>query len=113
MATVLVTGASRGIGLELARQYTADAWNVVAAARKPEQSSGLRDLAKKYGAKLQLEALDVTSEESIQNLADALKGRAIDLLVNNAAIYPREGTRVGQLNYDSWGDALDANLFGV
>jgi len=113
MATVLVTGASRGIGLEMARQYAADGWNVVATAPKPEQSSGLRHLAEKYGAKLQLKDLDVTSEESIQNLAEALKGRAVDLLVNNAAIYPREGTHVGQLDYDSWGDTLDTNLFGV
>jgi NAD(P)-dependent dehydrogenase (short-subunit alcohol dehydrogenase family) len=113
MATVVVTGASRGIGLELARQYAADGWNVVAAAQKPEQSAGLADLAKQYGARFQIEPLDVTSDESIQNLADALNGRAIDLLVNNAAIYPREGTRVGQLDYDAWSDTLDTNLFGV
>jgi len=113
MATVLVTGASRGIGLELVRQYAADNWQVVATARRPEQSGGLNELVKQYGSNLQLQALDVTSDDSIQILVDALKGRAIDLLVNNAGIYPREGTHVGQLDFDSWGDTLDTNLFGV
>lgn len=111
--TVLVTGANRGIGLELARQYAADGWHVVAAARKPEESAGLKELAKKYGDALELVTLDVTSDESIEGLVDAMHGRAIDLLVNNAGVYPREGTRVGQLDYDSWGDTLDTNLFGV
>jgi NAD(P)-dependent dehydrogenase (short-subunit alcohol dehydrogenase family) len=116
MPTVLVTGASRGIGLELARQYAEDAtsnWHVVAAARKPGQSAGLTELAKQYAANVQLEPLDVTSDDSIQNLVVALSGRAIDLLVNNAGIYPRGGTHVGQLDFDSWGDTLDTNLFGV
>ena len=113
MKTMLVTGASRGIGLELARQYAADGWHVVAAARKPEESAGLKELAKKYGDGLQLVGLDVTSDESIEGLVDAMNGRAIDLLVNNAGMYPREGTHVGRLDYDSWGDTLDTNLFGV
>ena len=48
MATVLVTGANRGLGLEFARQYAADGWNVVATARKPEESEALRTLAARH-----------------------------------------------------------------
>ncbi len=66
-------------------------------------------MARSYNSK----HLDVTSEESVRESDDDLNGRAIDLLVNNAAIYPREGTHVGELDYDSWGDTLDANLFGA
>jgi NAD(P)-dependent dehydrogenase (short-subunit alcohol dehydrogenase family) len=113
MATVLVTGASRGIGLELARQYAADNWRVIGVARKPQQADGLAELAKKFGANLQIATLDVTSDESIHDLAATLNGRPIDLLINNAGMYPREGTHAGQLDYDSWGDTLDTNLFGV
>jgi len=113
MTTVLVTGASRGIGLEFARQYAADGWHVVATARQPERSSALHELATKYGTKLQLAALDVTSEESIEGVLDVMNGRALDLLVNNAGMYPREGTHIGKLDYDSWADTLDTNLLGV
>ena len=113
MGTVLVTGASRGIGLELARQYAADGWQVLSAARAPEKSMGLRDLSRAFGASVSLETLDVTSALSIEDLAERLRGRAIDLLINNAAVYPRTGTHVGQLDYDVWADTFETNLFGA
>jgi len=113
MATVLVTGASRGIGLELARQYVSDGWQVLAAARTPEKSAALRDLTKEFGDRVSLQTLDVTSDLSIEDLAGRLDGRAIDVLINNAAIYPRTGTHVGELDYDAWADTFEANLFGV
>jgi len=113
MGTVLVTGASRGIGLELARQYVEDGWQVLAAARTPEKSAGLRDLTKEFGDRVSLQTLDVTSDLSIEDLAGRLNSRAIDLLINNAAVYARTGTHVGELDYDAWADTFEANLFGV
>jgi NAD(P)-dependent dehydrogenase (short-subunit alcohol dehydrogenase family) len=113
MPTVLITGTSRGIGLELARQYAADGWNVIATARDPEDSEGLGALAAKYGEKLESYPLDVTDEESIEELADALDGRPLDLLINNAGTYPREGTRIGELDYEAWVETFHTNLFGV
>jgi NAD(P)-dependent dehydrogenase (short-subunit alcohol dehydrogenase family) len=113
MGTVLVTGASRGIGLELARQYVADGWQVLAAARAPEKSTGLRDLAKEFGDRVSLQTLDVTSDLSMADLAERLNGRAIDLLINNAAVYPRTGTHIGELDYDAWADTFETNLFGT
>jgi NAD(P)-dependent dehydrogenase (short-subunit alcohol dehydrogenase family) len=113
MATVLVTGASRGIGLELARQYSADGWEVLATARAPQKSAALLQVGKKYPAKILLKTLDVTSDLSIEALVQELDGRAIDLLINNAAVYPRTGTHVGELDYDAWADTFEANLFGT
>src|ERR1700722_6939073 len=113
MGTVLVTGASRGIGLELVRQYVADGWQVLAAARAPQKSTGLRDLTREFGDRVSLQTLDVASDLSIADLAERLDGRAIDLLINNAAVYPRTGTDVGELDYDAWADTFEANLFGV
>ena len=46
MPTALITGASRGLGLELARQYAADGWNVIATARNPADSAELQELDK-------------------------------------------------------------------
>jgi NAD(P)-dependent dehydrogenase (short-subunit alcohol dehydrogenase family) len=113
MATVLITGASRGIGLELARQYASDGWDVIASARSPEKSLGLTELAKKYGGKITLQTLDVTNDISIDDLTEELDSRPVDLLINNAAVYPRKGAHVGELDYDAWGDTFETNLFGV
>src|SRR3984957_7611982 len=113
MGTVLVTGASRGIGLELVRQYVADGWQVLAAARAPQKSTGLRDLTREFGDRVSLQTLDVASDLSIADLADRFGGRPIDLLINNAAVYPRTGTHVGELDYDAWADSFETNLFGA
>ena len=62
---------------------------------------------------IKLFALNVANESSVQALADDLDGQPIDLLINNAAIYPREGTRVGALDYDSWQETFETNFFGA
>ncbi|MGA2810286.1 MAG: SDR family oxidoreductase [Candidatus Acidiferrum sp.] len=113
MATVLITGASRGIGLELARQYAADGWRVLATARNPRGSAGLGELAEKHGGNLETHRLDVADENSVGTLAALLKDQPIDLLINNAGTYPRKGTHVGELDYQSWRDTFETNLFGV
>jgi len=113
MATVLVTGANRGIGLELVRQYAANGWSVIATAREPEKAVELNKIAAEHKSRVEIIALDVTSEDAVEDLAEQLNGRAIDILVNNAATYPRQGVRVGELDYDAWGDTLETNLLGV
>ena len=88
MPTVLITGANRGIGLELTRQYAAAGWEVIACCRKPKEASALL----KVKGKIELKALDVAKPTSITKLAATLKGRAIDVLLTNAGIL---GRRVG------------------
>jgi NAD(P)-dependent dehydrogenase (short-subunit alcohol dehydrogenase family) len=89
MPRVLITGANRGIGLEFARQYAADGWQVIACCRKP----GEADALKKVKGEVSIEALDVANDDQIANLAGRLKGQAIDLLINNAGVYgPQRGT---------------------
>lgn len=111
MARVLVTGANRGLGLEFARQYAADGWEVVATARNPNQSEELQQIAKQFPS-VRVHQLDVTDEESIQDLADALDGTPIDLLLHNSGVYPREGEEIGSIDYEAWQRALDTNLYG-
>jgi NAD(P)-dependent dehydrogenase (short-subunit alcohol dehydrogenase family) len=82
-AACLVTGADRGIGLAFARALTARGGVVIATARHPEKA---RDLA---GLPLRLESLDLADGWSIANLARALSGETIDVLINNAAIGER------------------------
>lgn len=111
MPTILITGANRGLGLEFARQYTADGWNVIATARNPASTDELKELAKKKN--VLLKALDVASEESTRQLAKELKRVPIDILVLNSAIFTRDGNKFGELNYAGWRDSFETNVLGA
>jgi NAD(P)-dependent dehydrogenase (short-subunit alcohol dehydrogenase family) len=82
MPTVMVVGASRGIGLELARQYAHDGWRVHATTRTPEQPGALGTLA----GDVVLHALDVRRDEQITALAAAVAHEGIDVLIHNAGV---------------------------
>ena len=85
--TILITGANRGIGLELARQYAALDWNVIATTRRPIDDPGTAEL-KAIAAKhpgVAIERIDVTDSAMIRSVAQKYKDQPIDVLVNNAA----------------------------
>ncbi len=111
MATVLVTGANRGLGLEFARQYAADDWEVVATTRTAGRSEELRELAKSYQG-LKVYELDVADDASIRDLAKGLKAKPIDVLIHNSGIYPRQGQKIGEIDYPGWRAVFETNVFG-
>ncbi len=82
---ILITGTSRGIGLELTRQALQRGDSVLAVARKPESSQGLTELKKQFGEKLQLLAVDVTEDNAPQKISEFV-GKDLDVLINNAGI---------------------------
>jgi NAD(P)-dependent dehydrogenase (short-subunit alcohol dehydrogenase family) len=82
MPTVMIIGASRGIGLELARQYAADGWRVHATTRTPDQAGRLGTLA----GDVVLHALEVRNAAQIAALAAAVEPEGIDVLVHNAGV---------------------------
>lgn len=112
MSTILITGANRGLGLEFARQYATDGWEVLAATRQPEKSADLKQLSAQHPT-LTLHRLNVTDEKSAQDLARKLDGKPIDVLLHSSGIYPRKGQNIGGIDYDGWREALETNLFGV
>lgn len=103
MSTVLITGANRGIGLEFTKQYAEAGWNVLACCREPQSASALQTIAKSH-PNIQIYTLDVGDFAQIEALATQLSNHAIDVLINNAGIYPGGGT-----NTDDWTSAFRIN----
>jgi NAD(P)-dependent dehydrogenase (short-subunit alcohol dehydrogenase family) len=118
MPTVLVTGASRGLGLEFVRQYAAAGWEVIACARDPHHATELAEVKRRAAGTVQIDALDVTHPAQVERLAGRHAGTAIDVLINNAGdIGPRGAHReqlhkqfFGSIDYDAWRHVLDVNL---
>lgn len=104
--TVLITGASRGLGLEFTKQYAADGWQVLACCRDMKSAEALKSLASLY-ENIQIYRLDVSDFNSITSLATQLKEHAIDLLINNAGVYP--DSRLGDTSEIDWLEAFKIN----
>lgn len=104
-STVLITGANRGLGLEFARQYAADGWKVIGTARSPEKAEELGSLP------VEVAQLDVADQASVDALAKSLRGRPIDLLINNAGIFPRVNT-IDAIDFDDYSRTLAVNTLG-
>ena len=83
--TALIIGASRGLGLGLAREYLARGWHVVGTVRGSARTP-LHELAEKAGGKLEIETVDITEPAQTTALRDRLAKRHFDLLFVNAGI---------------------------
>ena len=113
-ATVLITGANRGIGLEFARQYAADGWTVVATARDPKDATRLAELAKAR-KNVAIEPLDVTDQASVASLAAKYRDRPIDVLINNAGVsgdFRGPGQSFGSLDFPAADEFWAVNVMG-
>ncbi|MEZ5565387.1 MAG: SDR family oxidoreductase [Gammaproteobacteria bacterium] len=110
--TVLITGSSRGIGLELARQYAERGWHVIATARTPGKAKALQEIASRH-PNVTLEALDVTNHAQIDALAKKYQGKPIDVLLNNAGISGAdEMGSFGHLDYAVYNKVHAVNVIG-
>jgi NAD(P)-dependent dehydrogenase (short-subunit alcohol dehydrogenase family) len=117
MTTVLITGASRGLGLEFTRQYATDGCDVIATCRHPAAATALAEVARAAGARTHVEQLDVTDHAAVDGLAEKYRGTPVDILINNAGeIGPRDPglTRLpeqlfGTMNYAAWRRVLEVN----
>jgi NAD(P)-dependent dehydrogenase (short-subunit alcohol dehydrogenase family) len=110
--TVLITGANRGIGLELARQYAARGWQVIATARKPAEATALAGIARAH-SNLSIETLDLADHAGIDRLGEKLAGRPIDILIHNAGISGGVPAQIlGRMDYDVFRQVLEVNAIG-
>jgi NAD(P)-dependent dehydrogenase (short-subunit alcohol dehydrogenase family) len=81
--TILLVGASRGLGLAMAAEFLKRGWNVVGTVRGSARTK-LHDLADEYEGRIEIESLDITEPDQIAALCDRLSGRSFDILFTNA-----------------------------
>lgn len=117
MANVLITGANRGIGLELTKRLLKRGDHVFAGARNPQAATELRDL-KDRDASLSLTVLplDVTKADSIDLSVKTIRESAgsLDVVINNAGIFPKgdEGRKFAALTPEPLEEAFRVNTVG-
>ncbi|CAM4517401.1 SDR family oxidoreductase [Paenibacillus typhae] len=115
MENILITGAGRGLGLDLTAEALERGYSVIAGVRNPDgQAEELSKLAADYGEKLTVTRLDVTDEAGIAALAAELKeqGRTLGAIINNAAVLTARNTQVEALDLQDMVTTMDINLYG-
>jgi NAD(P)-dependent dehydrogenase (short-subunit alcohol dehydrogenase family) len=107
--TYVITGTSRGIGLQMTRELLASGNTVLALARKPESSKGLTELKERNPDRLQIYAVDVTSDRDVSAFVTKLNTNTkVDVLINNAGIYG-DGEDFEKLSLDSVLQTIETN----
>ncbi|MGP9832785.1 SDR family oxidoreductase [Marinobacter sp. NSM] len=99
---VVITGANRGIGLELARHYAGQGCEVIGVCR--QSSDELSEVAKQV-----IDGVDVTTDAGIEKLTSALVGKSISLLINNAGLLQDE--QLGRIDFDSIRTQMEINAY--
>lgn len=103
MATVLITGTNRGIGLALVRAFLARGDNVIATCRDAGNELAAT------GARV-IDGIDVADLRSITKLRESLHGETIDILINNAGVLQRD--EFGRIDYEQMLDHFEVNTLG-
>jgi NAD(P)-dependent dehydrogenase (short-subunit alcohol dehydrogenase family) len=106
MTTVLISGANRGIGLELARQYAADGAKVIAGVRDPDAATALKAVAG-----VEVHELDVADDASVQAFRQAVGDRPIDILIANAGVFGGHQA-LGGFDFEDWLRTYSVNSLG-
>ena len=88
MKNILITGSSRGLGLEFTKQFLEKGENVIASCRNPNNATELHELKNKYPNNISIIQLDVTDEEGRNRVYKQVKNElnSLDILINNAGI---------------------------
>ncbi|MFT5520658.1 MAG: NAD(P)-dependent dehydrogenase (short-subunit alcohol dehydrogenase family) [Enterobacterales bacterium] len=106
---ILITGANRGLGLEMVKSYLNDNHQVIAACREPENATELSDLQSDHKQQLDIIALDVGSARQRQALSEKLAETPLDMLISNAGVYGSRNQIFGKIDEDAWLETFKIN----
>lgn len=111
---VVITGASRGIGLEFTRRYLEGGHRVFALARSPLKSAGLTELFSRHPGTLLRVDCDVGEDASVSQACGSVQGAtdAVDRVVNNAGTYGPDDDRLERLDFAEMRRVFEVNTFG-
>jgi NAD(P)-dependent dehydrogenase (short-subunit alcohol dehydrogenase family) len=112
ISTVLIVGASRGLGLALASEYLTRGWRVIATVRT-DAGTGLHDLGERYAGRLEIDRLDIASADEIEGLRRRLSGRSLDLLFVSAGVTNDPAQTIGEVSTDEFIRVMVINALGV
>ena len=106
---ILITGANRGIGLEMVKFSMEQGWSVFACCRNPHNAENLFNIAKLSNGQISVHIADMQELGTIQALSYELRNDAIDILINNAGIYGCNKNTFGSVDVESWLQAFQVN----
>ncbi len=100
--TILLIGASRGLGLAMAEEFLKRDWNVTGTVRAGSARTGLHDLAERYKGRLEIEILDICDQSQIAALRQRLSGRTFEMLFVNAGVTNNEQETIGDVSTEEF-----------
>jgi NAD(P)-dependent dehydrogenase (short-subunit alcohol dehydrogenase family) len=109
MPSILISGASRGLGLEFTRQYALDGWRVHATCRDPARADRLHALAH---PNVSIHQLDAASDESVAALAQEFQGVPLDIVLANAGVAEAREITPETIKREDWLELVATNTFG-
>ena len=107
--TILITGANRGIGLEMVKYSVDQGWRIFACCRNPHNADSLFNIAKLSNGQISVHIADMQELSTLQALSYELRNEPIDMLINNAGIYGSDKNKFGSVDVDSWLQTFQVN----
>lgn len=109
--TIMLIGASRGLGLGLAGEFAKRGWHIVATVRAGARTE-LHDLAEAHPDRIEIETVDIAQPQQIAMLRDRLASRVFDLLFVNAGTANMEDEIAGEIAAEEYTRVLVTNALG-
>ena len=107
--TILIVGASRGLGHAMAAEFVRRGWDVVATVRDPATRTPLHDLADAHPDRVDVETLDIDDPTQLDALHHRLRGTSLDVLFVNAGTSSHEGTPIGAVPTEDFTTVMVTN----
>ena len=108
METILVTGANRGIGLELVKQYCNQNYQVIGTYRNENTSGELISMSQNLN-NLKVYSLDVSSDQSLKDFSSKLGDTPVDIFINNAGVYGPRDSSFNNVDERNWVSVFQTN----